>query len=254
MLEVLREREEKIRRFFNLESGVNLLKENALLPELTPEIEAHLRRFNIEWHIIPAENTIPSDEATYRRLFYPLHKGEARWHEQHWVSSYRAIQNGHRKHKGCVLGIETTVKPKYLPNNRQFYGTQYGFEASADPFAQYFGRAGMVSGTRFGHTFSSLQNFIRAVNDDWKTHGLMPSGFRLTICPPVIFNFVGTIFHPEWSLTESLEIGFYRDEHGNAKCYAVGSNAPNDFSYLYEISSDSDWTLLGFRTALVPDL
>ncbi len=60
------------------------------------------------------------------------------------------------------------------------------------------------------------------------------------------------IRHREWSLTESLELGFYRDEKGNAKCYAVGSNAPNDFSYISEIETASDWTYLGFRTALVP--
>ena len=81
----------------------------------------------------------------------------------------------------------------------------------------------------------------------------MPDGYRLTICPPVIFNLIGTIFHPEWSRTESLELGFYRDENTNAKCYAVGSNAPEDFSYIHEIETESDWALLGFRTALVPE-
>ena len=81
----------------------------------------------------------------------------------------------------------------------------------------------------------------------------MPQGYRLTVCPPVVFNLVGTIFHPEWSRTESLELGFYRDENGNAKCYAVGSNAPGDFSYIHEIETESDWALLGFRTALVPE-
>jgi hypothetical protein len=81
----------------------------------------------------------------------------------------------------------------------------------------------------------------------------MPPGYRLTICPPVVFNLVGTIFHPEWSETESLELGFYRDENNNAKCYAVGSNAPGDFSYIHEIETESDWALLGFRTALVPE-
>jgi putative ATPase len=44
----------------------------------------------------------------------------------------------------------------------------------------------------------------------------------------------------------------YRDENGNAKCYAVGSNAPDDFSYIQEVETEADWTLLGFRTALVP--
>ena len=81
----------------------------------------------------------------------------------------------------------------------------------------------------------------------------MPRGYRLTICPPAVFNLVGTIFHPEWSETESLELGFYRDEKGNATCYAVGSNEPGDYSYIQRIETESDWTYLGFRVALVQD-
>ncbi len=42
-------------------------------------------------------------------------------------------------------------------------------------------------------------------------------------------------------------------ESGNANCYAVGSNAPGDFSYIHEIETSADWALLGFRTALVPE-
>ena len=34
---------------------------------------------------------------------------------------------------------------------------------------------------------------------------------------------------------------------------AVGSNAPGDFSYINEVELETDWTLLGFRTALVPE-
>jgi hypothetical protein len=254
MTEILKQREEKIREFFNLQTGaVRLLRDGVVLPEITPEIDVHLKRFNIEWHIIPAEDAMPLDEEVYRNSFYATRKGETRPHVYQKTSSYRAIINGHRRHQGRIIGVETTMKPRYLPGNRQFYGTHYGFEAAADPFARYFGAARMVGETRYGHNYASLRAFVNLVNDDWKTRGLMPPGYRLTICPPVVFNFVGTIFHKEWSQSESLELGFYRDDHGNAKCYAVGSNAPDDFSYLYEIATDSDWTLLGFRIALVPD-
>lgn len=251
--EILKEREEKIRKFFDLEADAQLLNTETELPKLTPEQQRFLERFNIEWHIIPAENSIPADEGLYRQLFYPMRKIGTHSNEYQKTSSYHAIYNGHRKHKGRILGIETTVKPRYLPGNRQYYGTPYGFEVAADPFAQYFGTAAIVNGTRFGHNYTSLHEFVNIVNADWKAKGMMPEGYHLTICPPVVFNFIGTIFHPEWSQTESLEIGFYRDAHGNAKCYAVGSNAPNDFSYLHDISSDSDWSLLGFRLALVPN-
>jgi hypothetical protein len=91
------------------------------------------------------------------------------------------------------------------------------------------------------------------MNEDWRERRLLPKGYRLTICPPAVFNLVGTIFHPEWSETESLELGFYRDAAGNATCYGVGSNAPGDFSYINEVELETDWTLLGFRIALVPE-
>ena len=53
--------------------------------------------------------------------------------------------------------------------------------------------------------------------------------------------------------TETLELGFYRDKQGNATCYAVGCNAPGDFSYINEVELETDWTLAGFRLALVPE-
>jgi hypothetical protein len=110
-----------------------------------------------------------------------------------------------------------------------------------------------VTGTRYNHNYASLREYVNVVNADWREKGVMPAGYRLTICPPAVFNLVGNLFHPEWSETESLELGFYRDAHGNAKCYAVGCNGPEDFSYIHEIETNSDWALLGFRNVLVPD-
>ena len=71
------------------------------------------------------------------------------------------------------------------------------------------GRAGMMNGTRYAHNYLSLREFIRVVNEDWRARKLLPAGYRVTVCPPAIFNLVGTIFHPEWSETETLELGFY---------------------------------------------
>ena len=111
----------------------------------------------------------------------------------------------------------------------------------------------MVNGTRFAHNYLSIREFVRVVNEDWRARGLMPQGYRATICPPAVFNLVGTLFHPEWSETETLELGFYRDEQGNAKCYAVGSNGPGDFSYVRAVEGEEEWALAGFRVALVPE-
>ncbi len=255
MNEWIGEREKRLREFFDLSDDANLIapeaKENFNVSE---QIAKHLERFNIEWHIVPAEDAVPIDTGDYRARLYPnLKLDSAASREYQKTDSYQAITGGHRRHQGKIIGVETTQKPKYLPNNRQFYGTVYGFEAKADPFAAYLGRANFTSGTRFAHDYTSLRNFVNIVTEEWKTRGLMPEGYRLTICPPVVFNLIGSVFHREWSATESLELGFYRDQAGNAKCYAVGSNAPDDFSFIREVETNADWTFLGFRTVLVPE-
>ena len=254
MNEWIGDREKRLREFFNLNDDTNLIapeaKENFNVSE---QIAKHLERFNIEWHIIPSAEAVPIDTNDYRARLYPNLRFDSSNREYQKTDSYRAIMSGHERHQGKIIGIETTMKPKYLPNNRQFYGTQYGFEAKTDPFAAYLGRANFTSGTRFAHDYASLRNFVNIVTEEWKTRGLMPAGYRLTICPPVVFNLIGNVFHKEWSQTESCELGFYRDGNGNAKCYAVGSNAPEDFSFIKEVENTNDWTFLGFRTALVPE-
>lgn len=254
MSDWIAERENKLRDFFELDAKTELIsREVAESFVVNAPVAEHLARFNIEWHIIPSAEAIHIDTEDYRRRLYPTIRFDSSNRDYQKSGSYRAIMEGHRRHQGQIIGVETTLKPKYLPGNRQFYGTQYGFDAKADPFAAYLGRAKMTSGTRYSHSYSSLRSFVNFVTREWKERGLMPAGYRLTICPPVVFNLIGNVFHKEWSQTESLELGFYRDEHGNAKCYAVGSNAPDDFSYIHEIETTADWALLGFRIALVPE-
>lgn len=243
-----------MRKFFGLGADIELISlETADAFKISPVIERHLSRFNIEWHIVPSNEAIHIDTDDYRSRLYKTLRFSGSNHEYRSSAAYRTIMNGHKRHQGKIIGIETTLKPRYLPGNRQFYGTQYGFDPKADPFAAYLGRAHFTSGTRFSHNYRSLREFVDLVTKDWQARGLMPDGYHLTVCPPVVFNLIGNVFHHEWSNTESLELGFYRDEQGNAKCFSVGSNAPGDFSYIHEIETDSDWALLGFRTALVPD-
>lgn len=248
------DRERKLREFFELSPEVEIISKDAVDGfDVTENVARHLERFNLEWHIVPSESAVSVEDSHYRERLYPMFKREPKPVEHQKSSSYRAVIDGHSRHQGRIIGVETTAKPKYLPENRQSYGTPYGFEQRVDPFKLYMQKAGFTTGNRYGHNYQTLREFVNLVNDDWNSLGLMPQGFRLTICPPVIFNLIGTVFHKEWSLTESLELGFYRDQSGNAKCYAVGSNAPGDFSYISEIETASDWTYLGFRTALVPD-
>jgi hypothetical protein len=248
----MEERALRLREVFGLAPDRQLLAPGAAEPQSSPEMAEQLAFFNLEWHIIPSAESVPVNEE-YLRRFYANAPRDFEEPREHSPSYRDVLAGGHQKHQGQVIGVETTLKPRYLPGNRQFYGTAYGFDATRDPFAFYLGRANMTNGTRFDHNYLSLREFLRVVNEDWRGRHLVPKGYRLTICPPAVFNFIGTIFHPEWSETESLELGFYRDETGNATCYGVGSNAPGDFSYINEVELETDWTLLGFRTALVPE-
>jgi hypothetical protein len=246
------QRTHRIREFFGLSSNSSFLDGDSLTSDLTSLPTQPIDQFNIEWHVIPSANAVPLDDDYIDKL-YPMTSRDFGQPSYHGSSCREALMAGHRRHQGRILGIETTMKPRYLPNNRQYYGTAYGFDPTADPFAPYLGRAGFVTGTRYAHDYASLRSFIDVVNKDWHAQPIMPPGYRLTICSPAVFNFIGNLFHPEWSETETLELGFYRDDHGNARCYAVGSNRPGDFSYIHEIESNSDWTVLGFRVVLVPE-
>lgn len=242
----------RLQEFFGLAPDAELFAPEAKGFEVPPEAAGALSHFHIEWHVIPSADAVPLNDAYIERL-YPAASREFTRPREHGGSYREQLFRGHARHQGRVVGVETTQKPRYLPGNKQFYGTPYGHDPAADPFAPYLGRAGMVNGTRFAHNYLSLREFVRVVNEDWRTRNLLPAGYRATICPPVVFNLVGNLFHPEWSETEPLELGFYRDEEGNAKCYAVGSSGPGDFSYVRGVEGEEEWALVGFRVALVPE-
>jgi hypothetical protein len=252
MADWMGERTSRLREFFGLGADAELLAPVESKFELRPGVAESLSHFNIEWHIIPTASALPLDDSYAARL-YPMAPRDFEKAREHGSSYRRRIFEGHALHQGHIIGVETTRKPHYLPGNRQAYGSTYGHDSSADPFAPYMGRAGMVNGTRYAHNYLSLREFMRVLNEDWRARALMPEGYRATVCPPAVFNLVGTIFHPEWSETETLELGFYRDEQGDATCYAVGSNAPGDFSYIRVVEGEEEWSLAGFRVALVPE-
>ena len=246
------ERTERLREFFGREQNKETIASPAASFDLSAEVARGLALFNIEWHVIPSAQEVPLDDAYMARL-YPAAPRDFNNEREHGPAYRDHIVKGHQQVQGRVVGVETTQKPRYLPGNRQFYGSVYGQDASKDPYAVYMGRAGMMNGTRYEHNYLSLREFLRVVNEDWRARKMLPQGYRVTVCPPAIFNLVGTIFHPEWSETETLELGFYLDDHGNATCYAVGSNAPGDFSYINQVEGEGEWSLTGFRVALVPE-
>jgi len=248
-----RERTQRLREFFGLKEQSTLLPNGATAKlDVDSAAANQLAAFNIEWHVVPSNEAVPLDGAYLAKLYPRAPRNFSLARE--YAASYRdIISDNHKQHQGHIIGVETTIKPRYLPGNRQYYGTPYGFDATLDPLSPYMGRAGLMSGTRYAHDYLSLQQLLRVVADDWQARSMMPSGYRLSLCPPGIFNLIGTIFHPEWSETESLELGFYTDARGNAECFAVGSNAPGDFSFINAVEGAEDWRLLGFRLALVPE-
>jgi hypothetical protein len=251
-MSVLDERIQRLGEFLNSGPRKVSLRSPAPQFEVSEEVVQGLANFNIEWHFIPSAAELPLDEV-YMETFYPAAPVDFNIEREHGLAYREHIVEGHRRHQGRIVGVENTQKPRYLPGNRQFYGSMYGQDPSKDPYAVYMGRAGMMNGTRYAHNYLSLQEFIRVLNEDWHARKLLPVGYRVTVCPPAVFNLIGTVFHPEWSETETLELGFYLDEDGNATCYAVGSNAPGDFSFINEVEGEGEWSLMGFRVALVPD-
>lgn len=248
--DLIEERTKRLRDFFEIGREARLISPESSKLDLQPVMAEGLAHFNIEWHVIPSTEALPLDDAYLARL-YPLAPRDFTKPREHSPSYRDQLIKGHQRHQGQLVGVETTRKPCYLPENQQFYGTVYGHDASADPFAPYMGRAGLVNGTRYAHDYLSLRTLLSVINEDWRARFILPAGYRVTVCPPAVFNLVGTIFHPEWSETETLELGFYRDEQGNATCYAVGSNAPGDYSYINEVEGEAEWSLMGFRLALV---
>ena len=180
MDERTRERADKISEFFGLGADAGLLTPGATEPKMNDEMAEGFDHFQIEWHVIPRAEILALDDSYFSSLYThaPRDFTRAREHKP----SYRdVLVKGHERHQGRVVGVETTRKPRYLPENRQFYGTAYGHDPTADPFAAYMGRAGMVNGTRYAHNYLSLREFVRVVNEDWRARGLLPEGYRATV-------------------------------------------------------------------------
>jgi hypothetical protein len=256
-LDQLEERVAALKRFFNLGANEDLITQPLAQLELTAETAEHLPLFNIEWHVIPPARLVSFDEIYVARL-YPMRSRDFDHLLYDTCSIRQALQDAHQRVQGKIIGVEATAKPSYLPGNIQFYGSRHGLDPSLDPFSPYIERAGLRSGsrfinTRFAHTPATLRALGEVVVADWHSRKLIPKNYILTGCPPTVFNLVGTIFHREWSETNSVELSSYRDDHGNAIAFAVGSNEPGDFSYVRRIGIDADLNLLGFRGALIPE-
>src|ERR1044071_857272 len=152
----LEEREAAMREAFGLRADAELLTEEARGRAARLEPSEHLDYFHMEWHVIPSAEAAPFDDS-YVSRFYPTAAKDFA-HTRLHAPSYRDVRAaGHRRHQGQLVAVETTAKPRYLPGNRQFYGTPYGFDASADPFAVSLGRAGMTNATSYAHKYLSAR-------------------------------------------------------------------------------------------------
>ena len=83
-----------------------------------------------------------------------------------------------------------------------------------------------------------------------------PRPCRRLACEPAParhLHFIGTL-SPRVGATSSLELSFYMDARKDAELFVVGPNGPGDFSYVDRIETHPDWSMFGFRLALVPDM
>ncbi len=125
-------RSERLAAFFGRSRDTRWITDDAAMPEISSEMEQHLGRLNFEWHIIPANEAMPLNDAYYDRL-YPKRTGFFNSGRLHSRSIRSMFEFGHARHQGQIIAVETTMKPKYLPGNHQAYGTQYGFDSTLDP-------------------------------------------------------------------------------------------------------------------------
>jgi len=254
----LESRARVIRETFGLGSRDDILAAPLRRLDVADDLAQRLRAFNIEWHIIPPSSLVPFDDS-YLAKMYPMRSRDFRDAPYERQSVHDILSSAHGRIEGSIVGVETTQKPIYRPENgQQFYGTTYGVDPTCDPFTPYIERAGLKSGprfinSRFCHTPGSLRSLGHAINVDWQELGLIPAGYQFSICPPTAFNLIGLLFHREWSETATLELSAHFDDRGNAIGLTVGSNQPGDFSYVRRLDTDPDLTRLGFRIALLPN-
>lgn len=133
MLQELTNRETRLKEFFRLDPATKLFNEDTLIPEIASQTDSHLKHFNIEWHLIPSEEVVPFDDQYIERLYPMRIRGFGVKH--HGINLRESLGAAHSRHQGKIIGVETPIKPDYLPHNHQFYGTPYGFDSEADPFA-----------------------------------------------------------------------------------------------------------------------
>src|ERR1043165_1489053 len=118
----LAEMEARLREALSIGEGTGLLSDDARERAGRLEPSEHLDYFHMEWHVVPSADALPFDDA-YVERFYPRAPRDFTQPRLHARSYRDAFAAGHGKHQGQLVGVETTLKPRYLPGNRQFYGT-----------------------------------------------------------------------------------------------------------------------------------
>src|SRR4051812_8514731 len=97
------EKSAKLKEFFGLDAGAELLSPEAREFKLKQEIVEGLRHFNIEWHVVPSAEASPLDDSYAARL-YPSSRDFMKAREN--GASYREqIFRGHARHQGTIVGV-----------------------------------------------------------------------------------------------------------------------------------------------------
>ena len=96
MQEGLKDREDKLREFFQLAPDVEILPREAVKPEVSARVAEHLAQFNLEWHLIPTNTAVPLGEE-YRKRLYPMLRLNPQQPDYKKTASYQAINAGHAR-------------------------------------------------------------------------------------------------------------------------------------------------------------
>src|SRR5258708_16946249 len=93
-----------ILRFFGVTDGASLRRPDVEALNWSATIAAHVRDFNLEWHIIPASTAVPFDEQYCRRMYGTAPAGfDVR--DPRGCSTRELLVAGHRRHQGRVVAV-----------------------------------------------------------------------------------------------------------------------------------------------------
>ena len=129
--------------------------------KISEKIARHLAYFNIEWHIIPSDESVPILNENYGKQLYPMIKREVNPNEYKKTSSYRAILSGHQtasgKNRRHRNDDETEISAgEIISNTARLTATNRAIRSR-----RISAETNFASGSRYGHNYSDLREICQ---------------------------------------------------------------------------------------------